>query len=61
MRRNSNQHTTLNRARLAGFIAAEGAGWLLSADLRGTVKVDSITMTPKRALGGLFQGGIPFK
>ena len=60
MRQNPNQHTKLNRARLAGVFAAEGAGWLLlSADLSATVK-DSITMTPKRAAGGLSEGGIPF-
>ena len=54
-----NQHNARNRAHLAGFIAAEGAGWLLlSAGLDATVK--SIAMTPKRAAGGLFLGGIPF-
>lgn len=53
------QHTALNRACLAGVIAAEAAGWLApSAHLRATVK-DSITMTLKRAAGGLSEGGIP--
>ena len=60
MRINVNQHTAHNRARRAGFVAVETAGWLcLSAQPSDTVK-DSITMTPKRAAGGLSEGGLPF-
>jgi hypothetical protein len=60
MRHQANQHNALNRARFTGVTAVEGAGWLSqSADPGATVK-DSITMTLKRAAGGLFQGGIPF-
>jgi hypothetical protein len=60
MRINANQHIAHNRARLAGAGVC-GAGWLAlsAADLSDTVKF-SITMTPKRAAGGLSQGGIPF-
>jgi hypothetical protein len=54
------QHNALNRARRDGFIAVEGAGWLcLTVDLRSAV-TSSITMKPKRAAGGLSEGGIPF-
>jgi hypothetical protein len=60
MRIQANQHHALNRARFNGVIVVAGAGWLaLSADPCGTV-TDSITMTPKRWAGGLFEGGIPF-
>jgi len=56
----ANQHNAPNRARLAGIIAADGAGWLaLPAQHDATVEI-SITMTSKRAAGGLFMGGIPF-
>jgi hypothetical protein len=58
MRANANQHHALDRA-FAGIVVAQCAGWLgLSADPSAAVNA-SITMTPKRKAGGLFQGGIP--
>jgi hypothetical protein len=58
MKFTANRNPLPNRARLAG---AGHAGWLcLSAALRDSGVKSSITMTPKRAAGGLSQGGIPF-
>jgi hypothetical protein len=55
----TNQHTNRNRA-LAGVAGGDRGGWLNLALSHGAAVAFSITMTPKRVPGGLFEGGIPF-